>query len=233
MSECSRATASRPGVSEPRPRPGASGPRARALIAALSLTVSMGACTSSAPHTDTSPLSTGASAPPLYCAFVSKRSADTASGGLLRTFAEGSPVYAQGAQRNADGGRLVRAACTLEGFPRRGPGVDTALAVDVAAIGERPDLDQLVVNQTEHTHGYRFPADFGIGFAALRYPNDKSKGAFADLLRGNWHVTVSIPSPAAGRDSVKDATAIARQVIAFLRLPATHAEPYPTPSSSS
>lgn len=55
--------------------------------------------------------------------------------------------------------------------------------------------------------------------------------AFADVMRGNRHVTVTILAPAKGRDPVKDAVAITRQVVAFLNLPVTHLKPYPSPTA--
>ncbi len=53
-----------------------------------------------------------------------------------------------------------------------------------------------------------------------------------ELLRGTCPVGVGISRTGKGRDAVQDAVAVARQVIAFFRLPTGHAKPYPTPATS-
>jgi len=190
-------------------------------IAAVSAVVS--ACSSSS-STNTSPLPTAAPAGPFLCGFLGKDSVDVAVA-IPKPFGQGGVIYSQGTERNADGGRMLSAACTVTGFS--GSGATQALIADVHAIGVRPDLDQQAVNVPKSA-SYTFPPSDGVGYVSVRYPNDRTKGAVADLLRGNWHLTVTIMTPAKGRDPVQDSIAIARQVIAYLHLPTTHRKPYPT-----
>lgn len=171
---------------------------------------------------------TGVTQGPFFCGFVDKASA-TAAAPVPKAFGDGGVVNSQTQQRNADGGRMLSALCTVSGFPKGG-GAEQTLIVGVDAIGVRPDLDKKAVNT--RSAGYVFPQSYGVGSAALRDPSDRSQGADADLLRGNWHVSVGLMTSPKGRDPVQDAVAIARQVIAFLRLPTTHAKPYPSTSSS-
>lgn len=201
----------------------------RAVAGALLAVAMLSACTSSAPHPDTSPLSTSASAPPLYCSFVSKASTQTALG-TDQLLGLGAPNYATGRQRNLDGGRLVSASCTVS----KSNGI--ALTVDVLPIDARPDVVQQLVNGVAAGQGsYHFPPSYGLGYAFRQHPDATAsnlQGATSAILRGNWYVAVSIDSPGPGRNAVDDSVAITRQVIAFLHLPATHAKPYPTPSGS-
>jgi hypothetical protein len=203
--------------------------RAAGVANVVSLALVLGSCSSSSPHADTSPLSTTASAPPLYRGFVSKQSTQTALG-TDKLLASGSPVDATGQERNLDGGRFVQADRTVN----NSKGI--ALQVQVMPVTYRPDVVQNLVNGVAAGNGtYHFPASYGVGYAGRDYPGAKGKdlqGATSAVLRGNWYVAVGIDAPGEGRDAVADSVAITRQVVAFLRLPATHAKLYPTPSPS-
>lgn len=122
---------------------------------------------------------------------------------------------------------LSTAYCTLTGGK---DGKDDVFGVSVEPLGARPDLDREVVSRAAGGEAsYTYPRAFAVGYAQS-YPTGFG-GAIArtELLYGSWNITVGENRSAAGRDRVKDVAAIARQVIAFLRLPAGHATPYPAP----
>lgn len=186
------------------------------------------ACTSSGGTPNTSPLSTAASAPPLYCGFVSKQSVQT-SVGTDQLLASGFVQHLTGAFHDPDGGRLGQANCGINDKDGQ------AFAAEVIPLDERPDLAQQTVDTlASHKPGdglYVFPTSFGVGWAKPDQAKHPS-GATVLLLRGNWFVNIGFDDVAKGRDPVEDSVAMTHQVVAFLNLPTTHAKPYPTPSPS-
>lgn len=191
-----------------------------AVVASLAL---VAGCTSSAPQPDTSPLSTAASAPPLYCGFVSQDSVDVAVG-ETKLLSFGAPAYAPNGSKQV----LESALCSLNGHKGQ------VFGVQVLPLGARPDIEQKVVDKVASRKvSYVFPASYGVGYAqtySLKYGDTK---AAAYLLRGNYLVTLGLQQVAAGRDRLKDVVALTHQIVAFLGLPMSHTKPYPTPSPSS
>jgi hypothetical protein len=210
-----------------------SGRRFAAALAALVGVASVAAaCTSSGGTPDTSPLSTAASAPPLYCDFVSKQSVQT-SLGTDQLSASGSVQHLTGNFFDPDGGRLGQATCTIDA---QKDGKHTQpFGAEVIPIRERPDLANQVVDElAAHKPGdglYVFPRSYGVGWAKPDEAKNPS-GATVYLLRGNWFVNVGVDDVAKGRDPIHDVVALTHQIVAFLHLPTTHAKPYPTPSAS-
>lgn len=203
----------------------------RAAAAVCAGAVLVAGCTSSDSAPPTSPpLPSGASAAPFYCGFLSKDSVQTALG-TDHLLPWGAPTYFVGEEKNLDGGRLGQAGCTINDKS------DIDLGVEVIPVDTRPDLVQQLVDASAAGKGsYHFASGYGVGYAGRDYPaaatGADQQGASAVLLRGNWYVSVGIQTPGRGRDPVKDVVALARQVIAFLHLPAAHAQPYPTPTAS-
>jgi hypothetical protein len=197
------------------------------VVGALAV-MTAAACTSSGGAPDTSPLSTAASSPPLYCGFVSKQSVQTAVG-TDKLLASGGVHHLTGAFYDPDGGRLGQATCDVNDKSGQ------AFGAEVIPLAERPDLAQQTVDAiASHKAGdglYVFPASYGVGWAKPDQAKNPS-GATVYLLRGNWFVNVGVDNVAKGRDPVADSVALTHQIVAFLHLPTTHAKPYPSPSAS-
>lgn len=204
------------------------------LLAGLALagTTLLTACTSTAAKPDTSPLPTRATSGQFVCAFVDKISLQVALGikdlNANNIVLDGRPVYYEGQERNPDGGRLAQANCGVTVLQDSTPHARQVFGAQVEQLADRPDIVQQIVDDTAggRPAADRFPSSYGLGIA---YPGH---GGNVELLRGDWFVLVGISDPAKGRGPVKDAVALTEQIVATLKLPATHRQPYPKPTTS-
>jgi hypothetical protein len=220
----------------PARSPQVRGRRLRLAVAAAAIAGAVAAC-SSGKHVDTTPLPTTTPAGALLCGFLDSASASTALGGAKFSTSGGVDYFFGTAQRNADGGLLQGATCQLYTKQDR----EAALSVSVQAIGVRPDVDAQVAAlardgiatyEDDAKAAYLFPADEGLGGAVYYSSEDRNlhthRAGRADVLWGNWDVSVGVDLPGSGRDPVKDAVALTRQVTQQLKLPTARTLPLPS-----
>lgn len=122
-------------------------------------------------------------------------------------------------------------------FVRTGTGTVTAVEVTVDSAHTN-SIGSTYLKWAKEPHPGRkaFPAANPTGFAEPKYgftpsPGEKVRtGAFAAYVRGDWFITIRNHRPAAGRDAVADAAALAQSIAATLQLPEAPSTPYASPA---
>jgi hypothetical protein len=123
-------------------------------------------------------------------------------------------------------------------FLRIGTGTVTAVEVTVDSAHQDAIGSTYLKWAKEPKPGRQpFPAANPTGFAEPKYgftpsPGEKVRtGAFAAYVRGDWFITVRNHRPAAGRDAVADAAALAQSIAATVQWPEAPATPYASPGN--
>lgn len=164
----------------------------------------------------------------ILCGFLATTTVNTALGGARFSTAGSATYFIAVPERNADGGLREGATCEADTNTDR----QAALAVSVQAIGDRPDLAQVATLAHDGKADFTFPAGQGVGGAVNYQSEDRDfrnhQAGRADVLWGNWDVTVAIDIPGSARDPAKDAVAIVVQVVHQLNLPDKRTLPLPT-----